>query len=48
MFFTYLLLICLIAIAIGNEKKLSNAEQAELVPIRVTDRQIETRKTNLK
>jgi hypothetical protein len=38
----------LIAIAIQNEKELLSAEQTELVPIRVTDRQLETQKIKVK
>ena len=48
MFLICLLLIGLIAIAIESEKELNIAEQAELVPIRVTDRQVKTQKAKVK
>ena len=46
MFFICLLLI--IAIAIENQKRFLSDEQTQLVPIRVTDRQVKTQQTNVR
>ena len=43
MFLISLVLIGLIAIAINNERELLNAEQAELVPIRVNNDGVKTK-----